>query len=200
MTFINLVKEVKLYTHFKGTEIEEIIKGFINESVLDFLRAGEWEKLNKNQVISMDGSDTYDLTDVAIITEGQFFSEFYLIQENGLERTKIDYRQYLVPTDKSGYWSVFGTDLYVTGEDSNVNFGYKDLGLNYPMTADDHEIPATKYYWDIIKQYAIVRVLKYLGDDTAKGEEGNLASKLIFLKREEARVRKEGQLMNIARP
>ena len=199
MTFKTLVDQVKVYTHYKGTEIEVLIKRFINESVLDFLRAGEWEKLNKNQIITMDDSNVYDLTDITIITAGQFFSEFYLIQANGAERTKIDYRQYLVPPDKSGYWSVFGTDLYVTGNDTTVNFGYKDLGLQYPLVGDDDEIPATKYYWDVVEKWAEVKLMAYSGDDTVDKEQGMLSDKLIFLKKEENRVRKEGQLMNLSR-
>jgi len=199
MTFLELTNEVKSYLHVKGTEIEEMIKGFINESVLDFLRAGEWEKLKKNIELTLDDSNVYDLTDVLIITNGQFFSEMYLIRPNGKDATKLDFRQYLIPTDKAGYWSIQGTDLYITGTNTVVNFGYKNLGVNYPLSANDDEIPATLYYWDVIKKYAVVKVLDYLGDETMEKESGRLAEKLVFLKRAEKRAQKEGQLMNFSR-
>ena len=51
MTFKDLTTEVANYLRVKGALHEELVKGFINESILDFLRRYEWRFLKKAEVI-----------------------------------------------------------------------------------------------------------------------------------------------------
>jgi hypothetical protein len=196
MTYKELIREVQKYLHIQGASSEDLIKGFINESILDFARLDEWEKMKKTEIISLDDSNSYDLN--TVLTE-PFHGELNLVTEAQDEYLKLAYNLYLTAEDKSEYWSVDGLTLYVTGKDLDVNFQYISLGADYPLTADDDEVPATIYYWDIIKLLTVIKMLNYLGDETTEKEEKNLAIKLDITRKNENRIRKQGKMSFVSR-
>ena len=195
MTFQILIRSIEKYLHIQGADNKELIKDFINESILDFIRLADWEKLKKVYQLALTDASPYDLT---LITE-KFYSEISLINEAGDKFIKLDYENYLRATDKSGYYSLVGTDLYVSGDNANVDLVYLATGTQYPLTADGDEIPSTKYYPDIIKKMVVVMMLDYIGDETVEKEEQNLAKKLVTLKKSENRTRQHGKMPYVNR-
>lgn len=190
MTFKNLIRSIQVYLHIQDAGNKELIKDFINESILDFIRRDDWLKLHKVYELTLDDTNNYDLT---AITE-KFYSEISLLTEGGDKMTKLDYKNYLRATDKTGYWSIVGNTVYVTGTDTTASLVYLAIGENYPLAVDDHEVPATEFYWDIIKQMVIVRMLDYIGDETIAKEEQNLEKKIIVLRKSENRTKQQGKM------
>lgn len=196
MTLANLIREVEKYVHIQGPANVDRIKGFINQCILEFARLDEWEKLKTAEVITLDGSDSYDLTAVLV---DPFFSELALVTEDNEEWLKLGYIWYLQAPDKAKYYAVHGTTLYVTGTDLDINFLYKTLGEDYPLTDDSDEVPATIYYWDIIKMMTVIKVMDYLGDEQVKVEKNNLDIVIGSAKNAENRTRKKGKPKFVSR-
>jgi hypothetical protein len=201
MNFQNLQNEVRKYLHVQGAEIMDQIQSAINESILDFVRMKEWEKIKVSDVITIDGSNSYSLDD-SIATpnvSNEFHGEIMLFDANGAQFEKVNYETYLALPSKTGYFAILGDMLYVTGDATTYTFMYVTTGSDFPMTDDAHEVPATKYYWDIIKKMAIVNVLDFLGDEAVANEQNKLTQKLEMLKRHENRIRKNAKLHQVGR-
>jgi hypothetical protein len=190
MTFKEIVREVEKYCHVEGANIRELIKGFINESVLDFIRLDEWKWTEAVDTISLDDSDTYDL--IAELSN-PFHGEIALVDSSGEEYVKLSYKDYLRTPDKTYYWAIMNTTLYCTGNNLDVHLIYKTTGDGYPLTADGDEIPIIIYYWDIIKRMAIVHTLEHLGDETGEVERRALSIKIDSTKNHENRIKKRGK-------
>lgn len=202
MQFQMLQVQVMNYLHVKGAEAVDQIKSSINESVLDLIREKEWAKCKVVGSFPIDGSNSYSL-DNSIMTPNitdQFEGEIDLFNGSGAKYQKIDYETYLAYSNKTGFFAVFGDVLYVTGDNDTVTLMYVTAGTNFPMTDDDHEVPATKYYWDIIKKMAVISFLDYIGDaEMVVKEEANLSRKIDKLRRSENRIKNNGKLHHVRR-
>jgi hypothetical protein len=198
MQFGALVTEVKNYVRVQGADNEELIKDFINESILDFIKLDEWKHTRQIETITLDGSGSYSL---AAFTSGQFWGEIELVKaDNGSKYDKYDYKEWIRATDKNNLYSIFGGNLYVEGDGFDLSFLYIDQGSPYPLVAEADEIPVTIYYWDIIKKMTVIYFLDYINEDEAvRKEEEKLQYKLTVTARNENRIRKNGQLKIIRR-
>jgi len=196
MIFKDLYRGIELYLHIQGTEARYLIKDFINESILDFLRLKEWERAKTVEDIALDGSGQYDLD---TILTNFFGGEIALLTEGGMELKKYNYDTYLQLTNKTDTYALLGNILFVEGDGVTLKFIYKTMGNPYPLVNDDDENLVTKYYWDIIKKMAEIKMLDYLGDEMSAKETQNLQLKLISLKETENRIRKQGKFKMVNR-
>lgn len=200
MKFSQLVREIELYLHIQGTENRNLVKGFINDSSLEFLRLGEWDKCKKMDVITLDGTDVYPLNGTGRILTNVFHAELGLINSSGETYYKVDYNTYLISTEKEYLWSIFGNELYVTGDAVDLNFLYKTPGVIFPLSNDDDENLVTLYYSDVIKKMSAIKVYDFIGDnEQVQKEEQNFARMIISLKKEENRIRNNAKLHFIGR-
>jgi len=196
MIFSELIREIELYLHIQGSETRYLIKDFINESILDFIRIEEWKYSRFSNDIVLDGSEQYDLT---TILTNPFYGEIDLIKENSYSYRKFNYETYIKSQSKIGSYSILGNTLYVEGEDTTLRFVYVTPGLPYPLVNDNDENLVTRYYWDIIKKMAVIKMLHYLGDDVVVREEELLKEKLFSLKFQENRIEKKGKFKMVVR-
>jgi len=199
MTFQALIRSIQLYVHLENPEITHLIKDWINESILEFCRINEWEKLKVSDKITLDGTGEYSLDNTLL--SSVFAGEIALLNSAGEKLTKFNYDTYLATPSKAGIWAVFGNKLYVEGE-GDYYFFYISPGPFgvYPLTDDNAEPPVLLYYWDIIKQMTIVRVFEYIGDDEAlQKETQRLQFKILSLKAQENRIRKQGKFKMVYR-
>lgn len=199
MIYIDLIREIELYTHMEGAQIREMIKRHINEAILDFLRMKEWEKVKNVVSVALNGSGAYTITGGATPIAADFEGEIELLDSGGIPYSKVGYSLYLQHSDKSGVYSILGDTLYVEGDSGTLTLIYIARGDEYPLTDDDDEVYATLYYWDIIKQMVVVRILKFLGDPQAEPEELVLRDKLLTLRASENRTRNNGKLKVVQR-
>lgn len=196
MQFSTLIRKVELYLHVQGSTMRAMIEDFINESILDFVRLKEWRKVRSVVNLPLDGSGSYNILAVAPDFEG----EIGLFSEEGIEYEKSEYDVYIQYQTKTYKYSILGTQLYVEGDTgTTLKFIYVALGTNYPLTNDADEVPATIHYWDIIKQIAVVKMLKHLGDPQVQVEETTLIDKLKGLRASENRFDKEGKPKEVQR-
>jgi hypothetical protein len=198
MDLQTLTNKIQKYIHVRGAESKDLIKGFINDSILDFVKLAQWNRLNNVESIVLDGSGSYPL---AAFTSGQFWGEIELINAgSGDNYYKIDYNMYLRAPNKNKYFSIFGNNIYVEGDNLTLSLLYKDIGLQYPLTNPTDEVPATLYYYDIIEKMAVIYFLDYAGDDEAKVAESNkLSLKVAATRKDENRTNKNGQLKMVRR-
>ena len=93
-----ILDDVKTFLHLTGTQSDTVINAFITEVTTDFCNMRDWEKLKIAEVITLDDSDTYDLTAVLTAT---FLRELELIRPYSSTNTntitkyiKYDYQNY----------------------------------------------------------------------------------------------------------
>lgn len=196
MNYGNLVNEIRLYLSMQGTEMMHMIKSFLNESIIDFVRIYEWEKSKVAEIITLDGSGSYDLS--AVLTN-PFEGEIGLIDSSGAEMQKFDYKMYATLDDKTGYYSIFGNTLYVGGTTGDLTFMYISPGNPYPLVNDTDENLITLYYWQIIKKMTASYMLKYISDPQAAEEDKMIAFKINSLRSMENRTRKQGKFSHVHR-
>jgi hypothetical protein len=200
MTFFEIIKEIENYVRIQGDEMRMQIKSLINESILEFSRFHEWERIKEKETITTDDTGYYPLP-------VGFVSELALLQETN-ELDKKDYKNYLKESSKTGLWSIFGSDVYVIGTDQDLDLLFLSIKVTKvtdPVTysdtlVDDSDTSAViTYYWDMIKQWTVWRFLDFLGDkDSAMKEERRLAQKLNALKAKEVRINKTGKTARIS--
>jgi hypothetical protein len=126
MIYRELKQAIELYTHVSSSEIAELTKQFVNESVLTFSRMYPWEKLKVSETISLNGSGSYVLDNS--ILRNVFGFEINLVS---MELEKVNYEDYSKLDDKTGYWSILGDTLYVEGDDTDLTFIFISPG-QYP--------------------------------------------------------------------
>jgi len=207
MTLSSLLTEIKAYLHVEGTSAESILKTFINDSIRDFIRFYDWEKLKVIDDITTDGSDEYTLDDTNL--SSVFEREIALIipyaadTSSSIQKTqysKYDYYNYLQLTSKDYAWSVFGTKLYIAGSGATFKFLYMSPGDsdNWPLADNADEVPAIIYYPDVIEKMAVVKFLDYIGEDTSKENE-LLGIKMAEIKSAQNRAANSGKTPMIQR-
>jgi len=200
MNFGLLRRSVELYVHLEGTKQRKLIEDFINDSVLEFLRLDEWNKCIKTDVISLDDSNVYDLTDMQNILSNVFHAEVELVDENDQTYYKVDYKTYIKSADKRYLWAIEGTNLYITGTATDINFVYKTPGEIHPLIKPSQENLVLQYYSDIIKRMAVIKCYDWIGEDEmVKKEEANLQRAVTALYKEENRINKLGKLHYVSR-
>ena len=195
MTFKNLIREIEIYLRIDNSETKNIIKTFINDSILDFVRLKTWEKLKVIEDITLDGSNSYDLS---LILTNRFDGEIQLLNENGTEYQKYNYDTYLMKGQTAGTYAILGNILYVQGDNTTLKLLYLTIGAPYPLALDDDENLVTKFYYDIIKFMTIIKVLSWIGDET-KVEAAQLSIKVNSLSSKENRIRKNGKIKLVRR-
>lgn len=196
MTFKNLIRSVERYVKMEGNKVHEMIKDFINDSVEEFVRLSEWEKVKVSAAITLDDSGSYDLS--ALLTN-RFDGELALLDSDGVEFQKCDYKRYLQLSSKDEFYSLLGNILYVEGDGEVLTLIYVTSGENYPLSDDSDEVPATQYYANIIKQMTVVKLLGQIGDEMTEKEAGNLDRMLAIVKKHENRIDKQGKAKVIQR-
>jgi hypothetical protein len=157
----------------------------------------EWHKCKAADVITLDGSNSYDLSR---LLSNPFQAEIDLMDESGRTYYKVDYNWYLKSTDKAYLYAILGETMYVTGDTGDLNFVYLTPGKPYPLKKDGDENLITKYYHDIIKIMTAIQVYDYIGDnEQVQREEAVMARKVITLKKHENRTRQSGKLHFVSR-
>lgn len=210
MTYSEMILEIRNYVRVEGSHAEHLIKGFINESIREFIRLYNWEKLKVTDTITLDDSDSYIL-DATNLTYN-FEREIALISPYDptgsnestqlTEYNKYNYQNYLQLSDKSNVFSIHNGYIYVEGNNTTLTFFYMSPGdfSNFPMTNDTDEVPASIYYPDVINKMAVVKFLdNYSEDELARKETELLARKLAGLKSAENRALNEGKFHMIQR-
>lgn len=207
MNFGDFVDDIQSYLHFEGTDAETQIKSFTNESIYDFMRLYDWEKLKVADDLTLDGSDEYTL-DVTNLTstferEIQLIAPYNASVTESSQRTqygKYNYYDYLQLASKDYAYAIHGTKIYVAGDNGTLKLCYISPGdfTNFPLSDDTDEIPALIYYTDVIKKFVIVKFLDFMNEDSSR-ENNLLALKIESLKRGENRGRNSGMPQMIQR-
>ena len=196
MTYQSLARDIELYLHIQGAKTRALIKSFINEAILDFLRTKEWKKAKAAYSLALNGTGSYDLSTLVPDFEG----EIMLLDSDGVEYQKNEYETYLQYTNKTNLYSILGTTLYVEGDTgTTLTLMYISRGTDYPLTDDSDEIPVTLHYWDVVKQFVIVKMLKHLGDPQLKQEQETLVEKIALLRTSENRFANNGKTKVVQR-
>ena len=196
MIFETITNDIRLYLHVQGNEMVVMIKEFVNDAIMEFVRMKEWEMTKVVENIPLDGSGNYLLS---TFLTNLFQGEIALYNAAGAELQKMSWEMYNQTTDKQGYWAMLGGSLYTEGTGVNVSLMYCTMGDPWPLVATDSENLITLYYPDIIKKWAVVSLLKYITDPQSVDEERLLAFKLQSLTKKENRIRKNGQFSHIYR-
>ena len=198
MTFKQLFVSVENYLRVSGEEMRQRIKEEINEAIKDFMREDEWLRLTQTKQFTTDNTDTYSISSTILTpaTDPVFDGEVALVPDSDLpEYNKLDIRVYLQQVTKTGFWSVSGDTLYVTGTGQTFNLIYNSPGILDQLTSDAETNDVLTYYSDIIKKMVVVKMAADLGDQgKAVLENQLLQDKLRKLKQRENRIRKEGVL------
>lgn len=195
MTYQALARDIELYLHIQGSKTRALIKSFINEAILDFLRTKEWRKAKAAYDLTLDGSNSYDLSTLVPDFEG----EIMLLDSSGTEYQKNEYETYLQYTTKTYLYSILGTTLYVEGTSGTLTLMYISRGDPYPLVADADESVVLVHYWDIVKQFVIVKMLGHLGDPMIEQEKQALVDKLTLLRTSENRFANNGKTKVVQR-
>ncbi len=200
MIFSDFRNQVLNYARFQGQDIEESVRIFLNQAILEFLRKREWEKTISKYTLTLDGSGTYDLS--TLITN-YFHNIYRLIQPGAVMGNKqfmrIGYDEYVNLSDKSNMWSLVNKDLYIEGDSGDIEVFYQTPGTPYPVTTDDDEPQILIDYPDILEKYVVVKLLAQIGDmEQANMENQYLAALLNDLTRSENRAQKRGRISSFA--
>lgn len=195
MQFFDLVREVELYLHVQGDVSREMIKRFINESILDFIRIKQWQNTVAAYDLVLDGTGSYNLAVLLPSFEG----EIALFNSSGLEYQKFNYQLYIQQQVKTNLYSLLSKVLYVDGDAATLKLLYVSRGTPYPLAADADESMITISYPDIIKQMAVIKMLKYMGDPQVEVESQTLNDKLTILRKSENRANNNGKLKEVNR-
>lgn len=125
MNYKNLYRDVELYLNMEGADARYHIKSFINDAIIDFVRLYNWQFSMVKETVQLDGSGLFSLSNL----ENRFAGEINLFVGSNLY-TKLDFSIYNQSPSPSGYYSLFGNDLYIGG-DSEIDFIYKTTGYKY---------------------------------------------------------------------
>lgn len=186
MQFSVLVTAVQNYVRITGTDMLPVIKDFINESIIEFVRLRDWRMLKAFDTITTDGTGYYDLPD-------DFLREIDLFSSE-MRYNKREYSGYVLDQNKTYLYSVFGDKIYVDGTGASLTFLYLSKGDPYPLSADADESDVVKYYADVIKQWTLWKMMDYWVDDAGKArEQSRLKILLDELIKSENRANQAGQ-------
>ncbi|KKL16690.1 hypothetical protein LCGC14_2493040 [marine sediment metagenome] len=82
MTFEEAVKEVLLRIKLDSADVRNRVKAFMNDSIDDFMDLREWTFLKFKFILTLDGSDTYDLKNLTS-TANPIYKFKKVVNENG---------------------------------------------------------------------------------------------------------------------
>jgi hypothetical protein len=196
MTFNEMTVELTKRLKESSSRGIERIKAEINEQILELCRNYDLEYAKKATVITLDGSAYYDLD-----TECEnLVRNYQLIDSNSNILKKLDFEYYTQRSDKGGFYSILGNQLYIEGDSGTVTFMYFSAGgiLTtdlFPLVNDDDEVPITIYYYDIILQAVYIKRLIARGDIGTIEEE-----KRIFADKVKGMLMSENRGRNIGQP
>ena len=126
MTFSELVRDTELYIHLEGAEVRHLIKQFISDSILDFVRLKNWSRVNVFETITLDGSGSYLLSNLM----NNFSGEIGLYS-GATQYTKTKYENYIQYSSKSGLYAIYGDRIYIEGDNVDLTFMFKSTGYKY---------------------------------------------------------------------
>jgi len=150
MQFSKLVKAVQNYVRMQDDDSKFNIEVFVNESIQEFIREDEWEKLQFSKKFTTDGSDQYSISTIILdpLLDSVFESEIALIDEGNIdavtplspnevavpfrELQKIGFPFYIQEISKGGKYSILGDILHVVGSDRELTFIYSGPGIPFP--------------------------------------------------------------------
>ena len=216
MNFGDAVKEVALEIKLDDATVRNRYKRYLNEAIEDFMDLRDWTYLRFPLIVTIDDSNVYDLQALTAGTN-PIYKFLQVVQEGGDNSsgqqgpvnaaisqlspsyTKIPYPTYIRAKEKSNVYAIEKRNFYVTGTGFDLNLFYMSSGIGYPMVADSDEPAVMTEYPEIIVQWAVVKFLKYFGEqDTAQIEESELNRMLTRKKRKEAEENKNGAMVRIA--
>ena len=192
-----------------------MLKDFINEACLDFMRMENWKRVLNNLTITLDGSGSYSLSTLLAAADKYFVREYKLIIPYGeqvqvydytntrtaerTEFTKYNYDYYQQLSDKAYTWAIDGDTIYIVGNNGDLTLRY--FGDKYPLSADADTNSCLTYYPDAIKNLAALRFLDYINEDPAviQRQEIALNNKVALLKRSEKIGEHSGKFTDIYR-
>jgi len=195
MTLAELTLEIEQYINLRGSTITELARQFINESIIEFSNLYNWRFIKIVDVITLDGSEEYDLDDTILsstfLRELKLFRTYASVENTADKSTnyrKLEYENYVQLADKTYYYAIFGEKIYISGNSGDLQFMYITPGdfTNYPLSDSSHEVPATRKYPDIIKYMALVKLCKKIGEtEMANLVQNDLNAKIIITKKGE---------------
>lgn len=201
MTFVDLLKRIERYIRLDSPEIRYVLKDFVNDAIVDFIRIWDWQYLIKSAPFTTDGSDSYNIA--TIIGDDPFYGAIEMfrpgISDTGKSFKKVTYSEYVKALDKSSIWATSGGLLYREGTGEDLIFFFLTPGDPYPLLDDADENLVTANYSDIIYQATIVKYLMWYGGFDLVGNENQiLMQKISAQRKKEARDGNSGRPIRLA--
>lgn len=201
MTYKQLKVKIQKKVRLNSSRYDEIIKEQINDQIAEFCRTKEWNYAKLSSIITLDGSNSYTIS--SILTNPCTVISIH--KSDGKPVFKTSYEEYLELSDKTDRYATYGDTLYMQGDTGDFTVLYTSFGGSiapdrYPLSANDDEIPITKYYADIIALMVAIFMLEDVGDtNTIQLEQRSLDTKLSTLYKQENRNKNLGIRANIER-
>lgn len=193
---------VKGRLRLTGTQADGTINDYINESILEFYRYHDWDKLLTTGTITTDDSDTYTITTELSSTEFTIIKGIFIDADsstNDNEWKKRNLLEYLRLATKTYYFALAGDTIYLSGDGDDFTVVYYDIGATYPLVSDSQYNNVTTYYGEIIAAWATFKTLDYFGDEKAtQSAKIKLAEHLERAKRQQARAEKMGRTARVS--